>query len=201
MAGADLSSFDLKPSSNGHVAVKTPVFPFARFPGVDILLGPEMKSTGEVMGLDRNFETAFLKSQIAAGLALPTEGQVFVSVKTSDREAVLPLARDLIGMGFEVISTRGTGQFLQEQGLQIQTINKVTEGRPHIVDAMKDGDIRLVLNTTEGKQSIADSYSLRRTALMEGIPYYTTMSGCCAAVEALRMLKSGSLPSPRLPRA
>ncbi len=193
MVGQSLASFDLKASANGHVAVKSPVFPFAKFPGVDILLGPEMKSTGEVMGIDCNFETAFLKSQIAAGLSLPSSGKVFISVKMSDREAVLPLARDLVDMGFEVVATRGTAKFLQDQGLDIKTINKVIEGRPHIVDAMKDGSIHLVLNTTEGKQSIADSYSLRRTALMQGIPYYTTMSGCYAAVKALRVLKSGSL--------
>ena len=193
MAGARLADFDLTVPANGHVAVKEAVFPFVRFPGVDVLLGPEMKSTGEVMGLDRDFETAFLKSQLAAGTHLPAEGQVFVSVKDGDKEAVVDQARELIAMGYTIVATHGTARFLAERGLEVSTINKVAQGRPHIVDAIKNGEIHLMFNTTEGKQSIADSYELRRTALMNGIPYYTTLSGSRAAVKALSKLKSGSL--------
>jgi carbamoyl-phosphate synthase large subunit len=193
MAGEALSVFDLKLAKNGHVAVKTPVFPFARFPGVDVLLGPEMKSTGEVMGLDSSFELAFAKSQLAAGVELPESGLVFVSVKDSDKDAAAESVKALIEMEFQVICTTGTAEFLNAKGLEVQKINKVFEGRPHIVDAMKDGKIDLVFNTTEGKHSIQDSYSLRRTALMEGIPYFTTMAGTRAAIEALRSLKTGSL--------
>ncbi|MEE8371562.1 MAG: ATP-grasp domain-containing protein, partial [Sphingomonadales bacterium] len=193
MTGEKLESFALKLADKSHVAVKAPVFPFARFPGVDILLGPEMKSTGEVMGLDKTFESAFAKSQLAAGIHLPESGTVFVSVKDTDKEAIVGPVGELIEMGFEVICTRGTAEFLRDKGHGVKTINKVLEGRPHIVDAMKDGSIDLVFNTTEGKQSIKDSYSLRRTALMEGIPYYTTLSGSRAAVQALRSLKTGKL--------
>ncbi|MCH8862244.1 MAG: carbamoyl-phosphate synthase large subunit [Proteobacteria bacterium] len=193
MVGEKLSHFDLRKQQSGHTAVKAPVFPFSRFPGVDILLGPEMKSTGEVMGIDASFERAFAKSQIAAGTNLPLQGRIFVSVRDKDKEQVTGPVRDLLDMGYDIIATGGTATFLQNKGLKVTQINKVAEGRPHIVDAMKDGSIDLVLNTTEGKQSIRDSYSLRRTALMEQIPYYTTMTGTEAAVKALRALKAGSL--------
>lgn len=193
MAGEKLSDFDLTLQKKSHVAVKAPVFPFARFPGVDTLLGPEMKSTGEVMGLDETFEAAFLKSQLAAGNHLPSEGTVFVSVKDGDKEEIYNCCKMLAELEYKIIATRGTAFYLKGKGLEVDVINKVGEGRPHIVDAMKSSEVDLVLNTTEGKQSILDSYSLRRTALMEGIPYYTTLTGSQAAVKALKVLKSRDL--------
>lgn len=194
MAGDKLSDFDLTSTLTGKYAVKAPVFPFARFPGVDILLGPEMKSTGEVMGLDDDFETAFLKSQQAAGVKLPKSGVVFVSVKASDKPAALAASKALSDLGYKIIATRGTARYLNENGVTADSVYKVIDGpRPHVVDLMKDKKIDLVFNTTEGKQSIKDSYSLRRTALMEGIPYYTTMTGIKAAVEALKTLSHGTL--------
>jgi carbamoyl-phosphate synthase large subunit len=193
MAGEKLKDFDLKPKANCHIAVKMPVFPFARFPGVDILLGPEMKSTGEVMGIDTTFEMAFAKAQIAASNEFPEEGQVFVSLKDKDKEPFIEPVRDLLAMGYSIIATRGTAFFFKDKGLNVNVINKVMEGRPHIVDAMKNGEIDLMFNTTEGKQSIADSYELRRTALMEKIPYFTTLSGSLVAVEALGALRTRGL--------
>ncbi|MCG8505751.1 MAG: carbamoyl-phosphate synthase large subunit [Sphingomonadales bacterium] len=193
-AGETLADFALTPPAYDHTAVKEAVFPFARFPGVDTLLGPEMKSTGEVMGLDADFERAFLKSQLAAGVTLPKDGTVFISVKDKDKEAVVEPARALVAMGYDVIATRGTQAFLAERGLgAVKGIHKVAEGRPNVVDAMKDGTIQLVFNTTEGKQSIADSYALRRTALVNKIPYYTTMAEIKAAVTALITLRAGTL--------
>ncbi len=193
MAGARLADFNLSDRPLDHVAVKEAVFPFARFPGVDILLGPEMRSTGEVMGLDRSFSRSFAKSQLAAGVVLPLEGTVFISVKNEDKPAVMEAVRALLEMGFKVIATGGTASFLQDQGLEVERINKVLQGRPHIVDAMKNGEVALVFNTTEGAQSIADSYELRRTALIHRIPYYTTVAGARAAVDAIRTLRDGSL--------
>ncbi len=198
MLGRRLADFDLPPppvslSELGHVAVKESVFPFARFPGVDVLLGPEMKSTGEVMGIDRDFPRAFLKSQIAAGTHLPEAGLVFLSVKDADKPAVEPLARRLVEMGYALIATRGTAAHLTERGVPTAVVNKVAQGRPHIVDYMKDGKIDLMFNTTEGAQSIADSYELRRTALKMGIPYYTTLSEARAAINALAVLRAGDL--------
>jgi carbamoyl-phosphate synthase large subunit len=193
MAGAKLSGFPLERTRCTHVAVKESVFPFARFPGIDVVLGPEMKSTGEVMGLDRDFASAFLKSQLGAGVNLPESGGVFVSVKDADKEAMAPLACSLVGMGFEIIATTGTAGFLADQGIAVEPIKKVHEGGPHIVDAMKAGRVQLVLNTTEGVKAIADSFSLRRTALTDGIPYYTTVAGAQAAVQAIAALRSGQL--------
>ena len=193
MVGEKLKDFDLKPKSNSHIAVKVPVFPFARFPGVDILLGPEMKSTGEVMGIDTTFEMAFAKAQIAASNEFPEKGQVFVSLKDRDKEQFVEPVRELLIMGYSIIATRGTAFFLKGKGLDVNVINKVMEGRPHIVDAMKNGEIDLMFNTTEGKQSIADSYELRRTALMEKIPYFTTLSGSLVAVEAIGALRTRGL--------
>ncbi|MCH8347217.1 MAG: carbamoyl-phosphate synthase large subunit, partial [Proteobacteria bacterium] len=193
MAGEKLKDFDLKPKGNSHIAVKVPVFPFARFPGVDILLGPEMKSTGEVMGIDTTFEMAFAKAQIAASNTFPERGQVFVSLKDRDKEPFVEPVRELLIMGYSIIATRGTAFFLKGKGLDVNVINKVMEGRPHIVDAMKNGEIDLMFNTTEGKQSIADSYELRRTALMEKIPYFTTLSGSLVAVEAIGALRTRGL--------
>jgi carbamoyl-phosphate synthase large subunit len=192
MAGVSLAELKLDRPSRDHVAVKEAVFPFARFPGVDPVLGPEMRSTGEVMGLDQNFEAAFAKSQIASGVILPTEGCVFMSVKAADKEAVVPVARDLIALGFRVLATGGTAALLQARGVAVERANKVAEGRPHIVDAMKNGGVHLVFNTTEGAQSYRDSFSIRSTALTQNIPYYTTISGAKAAVQAIRRLKSGA---------
>jgi carbamoyl-phosphate synthase large subunit len=193
MAGEPLSSFNLKPTNPEHIAVKEAVMPFARFPGVDTILGPEMKSTGEVMGLDTSFERAFAKSQIAAGLSLPNKGTVFVSVRDGDKETIIDPVRRLLDMGFKVIATGGTAAFLKEKGLSVARINKVYEGRPHIVDAMKNGEVQLVFNTTEGGQAIKDSASIRRTALAQKIPYYTTVAGSIATVQAIGALRAISL--------
>ena len=193
MAGERLADIPIAPFARRHVAVKEAVFPFVRFPGVDVILGPEMRSTGEVMGLDRDFARAFLKSQIAAGTTLPEEGLVFVSVKDPDKEAMVPLVAELIEMGYRIVATRGTAAFLSARGLDVASVNKVAEGRPHIVDLMKNGEVDLMFNTTAGAQSIADSYEIRRTALVMGIPYYTTLAGARAAVKALRTMKSGGL--------
>jgi carbamoyl-phosphate synthase large subunit len=193
MAGEPLSRFDIQPPRLKHVAVKEAVFPFARFPGVDVILGPEMKSTGEVMGIDVDFGRAFAKAQLGAGLALPRSGTVFVSIKDRDKPALVEPCRKLVEMGFELVATRGTAAFFQEAGLPVRLINKVLEGRPHIVDAMKNGEIDLLFNTTEGAQAVRDSFSLRETALLNNIPYYTTVAGAKAAVEAIRCLKAGEL--------
>jgi len=193
MAGEKLPSFDLKLARPKHVAVKEAVFPFARFPGVDLILGPEMKSTGEVMGLDLDFGRAFAKSQLGSGVDLPLTGRVFVSVRDHDKPGVVEPCRRLAAMGFALVATGGTGRFLQAAGLEVEMVNKVLEGRPHIVDRMLSGEVQLIFNTTEGAQAIADSFSLRRTALTIGIPYYTTVAGARAAVQAIAALRAGSL--------
>ncbi|CAK0753787.1 carbamoyl phosphate synthetase subunit beta [uncultured Gammaproteobacteria bacterium] len=191
--GEPLSSFRLSGPTPGHMAVKEAVFPFARFPGVDILLGPEMRSTGEVMGLDRDFSRAFAKSQLGAGTMLPTTGTVFISVKDRDKAALVPIARRLQDYGFTLLVTCGTAKIFTEAGLTVTRINKVGEGHRHIVDAMIDREVDLVLNTTEGAQAVADSFSLRRTALVNNIPYYTTVAGARAAVAAIGALRDGGL--------
>ena len=168
-----------------HVAVKEAVFPFDRFPGVDILLGPEMKSTGEVMGIDKDFPRAFAKSQLGAGVRLPQEGTVFISVKDSDKPATLGLAKRLRAAGFDLIATGGTQKFLSDEGLDVTAVNKVLQGRPHCVDAIMNGDVQLVINTTAGAQAIADSFSIRRESLLCNVPHYTTMTGAAAAVDAI----------------
>jgi carbamoyl-phosphate synthase large subunit len=178
---------------SGHVAVKESVFPFARFPGVDPILSPEMKSTGEVMGLDTDFGRAFAKSQLGAGISLPLQGSVFVSVRDQDKEPLIEPCRRLVEMGFALVATKGTAVTLAAAGLPVTHVNKVREGRPHIVDRMLSGRVQLVFNTTEGSQAIADSFSLRRTALTHGIPYYTTVAGARAAVQAITALRAGSL--------
>ena len=194
MTGDKLASFDLVPPVVGpHVAVKEAVFPFARFPGVDILLGPEMKSTGEVMGIDSRFDRAYAKSQLGAGMRLPAEGTVFISVKDRDKEAAGDLARKLRDMGFRLMATSGTQRHLAGRGLEVEPVNKVLEGQPHCVDAIEGGRVHLVINTTEGAQAIADSYSIRRSALVSNVPHYTTMTGAAAAVDAIRALDGGSL--------
>ncbi|MDE2229987.1 MAG: carbamoyl-phosphate synthase large subunit [Alphaproteobacteria bacterium] len=194
MAGAALTDFTLKPrQKRKHIAVKEAVFPFNRFPGVDLILGPEMKSTGEVMGLDTDFGRAFAKSQLGSGVALPLSGTVFVSVRNHDKPGLVEPCRRLHKMGFALLATRGTAAALQQAGLPVEIVNKVLEGRPHVVDRMLSGDVQLVFNTTEGAREIADSFTLRRTALAYGIPYYTTVAGARAAVEAIIALKAGGL--------
>ena len=180
-------------SALGHVAVKEAVFPFARFPGVDILLGPEMKSTGEVMGLDRDFALAFAKAQLGAGVDLPRNGTLFVSVRDEDKAEVLPAVQRLAALGFRVLATGGTQRFLAEHGVTAEKINKVLEGRPHIEDAIRNRQVQLVFNTTDGQKALSDSKSLRRATLMQKVPYYTTLSGAAAAAEAIAALKAGSL--------
>ena len=180
-------------ANGGHVAVKEAVFPFSRFPGVDLILGPEMKSTGEVMGLDADFGRAFAKSQLGSGINLPLTGRVFVSVRDQDKRALVEPCRQLVEMGFALVATDGTAQALIAHGLQVARINKVSDGRPHIVDLMLSGGVQLVFNTTEGAQAIADSFSLRRTALTNSIPYYTTVAGARAAVQAIKAVRAGNL--------
>jgi carbamoyl-phosphate synthase large subunit len=193
MAGESLKSFNLKPSTYKHKAVKEAVFPFARFPGVDTVLGPEMKSTGEVMGIDMSFETAFAKSQIGGGTNLPRAGTVFVSVKDADKARILPSIKLLAALGFKTIATSGTQRYLAEQGVQATKINKVLEGRPHIVDVIKNGGVQLVFNTTEGTAALADSRSLRNAALLHKVPYYTTLSGAVAAAQGIKAYLGGDL--------
>jgi len=176
-----------------HVAVKEAVFPFARFLGVDVILGPEMKSTGEAMGIDTDFARAYAKAQIATNMHLPESGLVFVSVKESDKPLLTEPVKKLLKMGFDVIATKGTANYLASKGLKVAQVNKVLEGSPHIVDMMKEGKISLVINTTEGAKSIADSYSIRRTALVQKIPYSTTLAGSRALVNAIEAVSGNSL--------
>jgi carbamoyl-phosphate synthase large subunit len=199
MAGESLASFGLKaqafePGRAAHVGVKEAVFPFARFGDkVDTVLGPEMKSTGEVMGIDRDYNIAFAKSQLGGGTRLPKSGTVFVSVKDADKPRILDATRLLAGLGFRVLATSGTQRYLVEQGVAAVKINKVAEGRPHIVDAIKNGEVQLVFNTTEGATALADSRSLRRAALLHKVPYYTTLSGAVAAAQGIRAYLGGDL--------
>ena len=194
MAGEKLSTFNLPDAAKPkHVSVKEAVFPFARFPGVDIILGPEMKSTGEVMGIDKDFHRAFAKSQLGASMPLPQSGRVFISVKDKDKKFASDLARRLKSLGFDLVATKGTADDLTADGLDVEPINKVQDGRPHCVDAMINGEIQLVINTTAGAAAIEDSYSIRRTALTNSIPYYTTIAGAEACVGAIEALGRGGL--------
>ena len=194
MAGAKLASFNLDDSVQPrHVAVKEAVFPFARFPNVDTLLGPEMKSTGEVMGLDNNFARAFAKAQLGAGVKLPLKGTAFVSVKDADKPAILPVARRLTELGFSILATGGTAQCLAEAGIPVKRVNKVLEGRPPCVDAIRSADVQLIVNTASGAQSVADSYDIRRSALTHGVPNFTTIAGARAAAHAIAALIGGTL--------
>ena len=193
MAGESLASFALKHEPYDHIAVKEAVFPFARFPGVDVVLGPEMRSTGEVIGLDSSFGVAFAKSQLGSGTIVPKKGTVFVSVRDGDKERILPTMRMLSELGFDIIATVGTLHYLEQHGVKGKAINKVLEGRPHIVDAIKNGGVQLVFNTTEGKQALTDSRSLRRAALLHKVPYYTTLSGAIAAAEGIKAYLAGDL--------
>ncbi len=169
------------------------MFPFARFPGVDVLLGPEMRSTGEVIGLDAGFGVAFAKSQLGAGNQVPRAGAVFVSVRDDDKARILPAMKLLSELGFTILATGGTQRYLVEQGLKSERINKVLEGRPHVVDAIKNGEIQLVFNTTEGAGALSDSRSLRRAALLHKVPYYTTLAGAMAAAEGIKAYLEGDL--------
>ena len=200
MAGEKLDSFDLGPGliAGKRFAVKEAVFPFSRFPGVDPLLGPEMRSTGEVMGIDVAFDAAYLKAQIAAGMSLPASGCVFISVRETDKAAIEQPARDIAALGFTIIATAGTARYLADKGIKVQPVNKVAEGQPHVVDALINGKVQLVFNTTEGAQSLLDSASIRRAALAQGIPYYTTISGARAVVQAIRVLKTRPLEAGAL---
>jgi carbamoyl-phosphate synthase, large subunit len=191
MAGESLASFALEKPSFAHVAVKEAVFPFARFPGVDTVLGPEMRSTGEVMGLNGAFAVAFAKSQLGAGSRVPTEGAVFVSVRDADKPRVLDAMRRLEAIGFQILATSGTQRWLTEHGVACTKVNKVLEGRPHIVDMIKNGGVQLVFNTTEGAQALADSRSLRRAALLHKVPYYTTLAGALAAARGIEAWVAG----------
>jgi carbamoyl-phosphate synthase large subunit len=177
-----------------HVSVKEAVFPFTRFRGVDNLLGPEMRSTGEVMGIDAHFPVAFFKAQAAAGNTLPTSGlgkRAFVSVRDGDKPGVVEIARRLVGLGFEVLTTGGTHAWLAERGIATTPVKKVKEGRPSIVDRIKDGDVHFVVNTTDGKREVSDSSSIRRETLMKAVPYFTTMTGARAGVMAMEAMRQG----------
>jgi carbamoyl-phosphate synthase large subunit len=194
MAGESLASFGLQPPRFEHIGVKEAVFPFARFgERVDTVLGPEMKSTGEVMGIDRDYSVAFAKSQLGGGARLPKTGTVFVSVRDSDKPRILTSIRTLSGLGFQVIATSGTQRYLAENGVEAVKINKFAEGRPHIVDAIKNGRVQLVFNTTEGATALNDSRSLRRAALLHKVPYYTTLSGAVAAAQGIKAYLGGDL--------
>ncbi len=189
MTGRKLSEFNLKEKKLEHFSVKEVVFPFARFNNADTILGPEMKSTGEVMGIDKTFPLAFAKAQMAAGVKLITEGLVFVSVKDSDKKYLPDLARKLIKIGFKIVATRGTAKYLAENDITATIVNKITEDKPHVVDMIDRKEIALVINTTEGAQATKDSFSIRRTSLMRGVNYTTTISGARALVDALEAYK------------
>jgi carbamoyl-phosphate synthase large subunit len=194
MAGAKLSEFKLDDDAVArHVAVKEAVFPFNRFPDVDTILGPEMKSTGEVMGLDASFERAFAKAQLGAGVKLPLAGTAFLSVRETDKAACIGVARRLVDSGFTIMATRGTAARLREAGIEALVVNKVLEGRPHCVDAILSGQVQLVINTASGAQSVTDSFDIRRSALTQGVPHYTTIAGARAAAHAIAALKTGTL--------
>jgi len=180
-----------------HIAVKEAVLPFNKFPGVDTLLGPEMKSTGEVMGIDMDFGLAFQKAQLGAGVRLPVEGTVFVSVNDRDKEGVIPIAQKLSDLNFKLIATRGTATYLQAQNIPCEIILKIQEGRPNVLDAIKNGDIAIMINTPAGEQSQAADPEIRRAAIQYGLPYTTTLAGAIAAVEGITSLKRNSKISIR----
>ena len=169
-----------------YFSVKEAVFPFNKFPGVDPILGPEMKSTGEVMGVGRSFGEAYAKSQLGAGVALPQSGRAFLSVRDTDKKGIVEVARQLIDLGFELVATHGTANVLRDAGLECEGINKVNEGRPHIVDMIKNDEIKLIINTTEGSQAIADSATIRSNALQHKVTYTTTLTGGMALCTALK---------------
>ena len=208
MTGKTLAELGIREVHPRHVSVKEVVFPFMKFEHVDTILGPEMRSTGEVMGIDVDFPRAFAKSQLAAGMRLPTGGTAFLSVRDSDKAAATELARRLVALGFRLVATHGTAAYLRERGLEVGGLNKVLEGRPHCVDAIENGEIDFIINTTEGVQSTLDSQSMRRAALMHSIAYVTTRRGASASIEAIQVdvreglqvqplqLYSGQQPAP-----
>jgi carbamoyl-phosphate synthase large subunit len=193
MAGEPLAGFGELDLSLDYVAVKESVFPFARFPGTDPVLGPEMKSTGEVMGIDKDFDIAFAKALLGAGMILPQEGTVFISVKDADKDNIVPAAAKMVELGFKLIATGGTAAHLIAKGLPVETVNKVAQGRPHIVDRLLDGDVGIVFNTTEGWQSLKDSHSIRATALHKKVPYFTTAAASLAAAHSIDAVRGHAL--------
>ncbi|THD43641.1 MAG: carbamoyl-phosphate synthase large subunit, partial [Bradyrhizobium sp.] len=193
MAGEPLARFAFSTEALGHVGVKEAVFPFARFPGVDTVLGPEMRSTGEVMGIDRNFAIAFAKSQLGAGSVLPRGGTIFVSLREADKPGIVAPLKLLMELGFKITATGGTQKFLEQRGVPSTKVNKVSEGRPHAADAVRNGQVQLMFNTTEGATSLIDSKPLRRAALLQKTPYYTTLSGAIAAAEGIKAYLAGDL--------
>jgi len=193
MAGEALDRFEPINRDIDHIAIKESVFPFARFPGTDPVLSPEMKSTGEVMGIDSNFDIAFAKSQLGGGVILPENGTVFVSVKDADKDHIVPAVQKMIELGFKLIATGGTAAHLEAQGLPVERVNKVAQGRPHIVDRIVDGDVQLVFNTTEGWQSLKDSQTIREAALKNKVPYFTTAPASLATARAIEALRGHAL--------
>jgi carbamoyl-phosphate synthase large subunit len=193
MAGEKLASFDLKLERLDHVGVKEAVFPFARFPGVDTVLGPEMRSTGEVMGIDRSFEIAFAKSQLGAGSRPPTSGAVFVSVRDADKEKIVEPLRKLQALGFKILATGGTQRYLTAHGLKAEKVNKVSEGRPHAADAVRNGARATHVQHHRGRHLACRFLNLRRAALLQKTPYHTTISGAIAAADGIRAVASGEL--------
>jgi carbamoyl-phosphate synthase large subunit len=196
--GKTLKELGVREVTPKHIAVKEAVFPFVKFPGVDTLLGPEMRSTGEVMGIDRSFDAAFAKSQIAAGTRLPIPQRdggkpltAFLSVQDSDKAGAVKVAQGLRDLGFRILATSGTYNHIAAAGIEAELVGKVREGRPNCVDRMLDGEVQMVINTTQGRDAIKDSFSIRRTALTRGLPYFTTLSGARAAVGAIAHLKAG----------
>jgi carbamoyl-phosphate synthase large subunit len=189
MIGKKLSDFKLKEKKLDYFSVKEVVFPFARFSHADTILGPEMKSTGEVMGIDKSFAMAFAKAQVGSGTKLPTEGLVFLSVKDSDKKHLPEVAKKLIAIGFQIVATRGTAKILAENDIPVTIVNKITEGKPHVVDMIDRKEIALVINTVEGAQATKDSFSIRRTSLMKSVTYTTTMSGAKALIDAIAAYK------------
>jgi carbamoyl-phosphate synthase large subunit len=191
MMGKKLKELGIKERLNlKHVAVKEAVFPFLKLPGVDPLLGPEMKSTGEVMGIDYNFGVAYYKAELGAGMRLPLNGRVFISVKKADRTKILPVAKKLQDMGFEITATDGTANFLNENGVKADVTLKISQGRPNIIDAIINRQVDLIINTPTGKRGKTEGYYLRRAAVDHNIPYITTISGAIAAVKGIEAIKN-----------
>ena len=191
--GKKLNKKDFKESKKECISIKEPVFPFKRFPNVDTILGPEMKSTGEVMAIDKSFEAAFIKCQLASSNPLPKKGNLFVSVKNSDKPKIVPIVRSFQKLGFKIKATHGTASYLIDQGIKVSKINKVSQGSPHIVEDLLDEKIDILINTTEGRKSINDSFSVRRTALMKSLPYFLTISGARAAINSIKELRNNDL--------
>ncbi len=193
MVGEKIEKFNLKKRNKNTFAIKEAVFPFNKFPNVDVLLGPEMKSTGEVMGIDKNFGLSFAKSQMACGNSLPVSGTAFISVKDKDKKNALDFAKKLKGLNFKLCATSGTAKYLNSNSIHCKKINKVRDGSPHIVESLNAKNIELVINTTEGAKSVSDSYSLRRSALINKIPYCTTLAAANACIQAIDSLKNNEI--------